>query len=292
MPDKEPDGAPHSQPEPNHPGAEQSALDVAPPQEHELRRRWVSALVLAPVALAVAGMGGWVFAAFVALAGVLMSLEWVRLFHAHLPKPPLLIIAGASAGAIFIAQSGRYENSFLLLAAAAVGLLIFSVARGHRAVLLTLGVFYVGVPGVLTIWLRNLPDTGQTYFIALLLAVWATDTGAYLMGTAFGGRKLIPQLSPSKTWAGLVGGCAIAGVMAMFIAMMTDIAPVFHLTVLGVVLGLVTQAGDIAESGLKRYVGKKDAGGLIPGHGGVMDRLDGYIFAVTFVALIVWIFKV
>ncbi len=262
------------------------------PVAQELRLRWISALVLAPLALWVAWLGGWLFASFVALAASLMAFEWTRLFDRRVSLTILAPMVLGLWATIFIAQAGYWASAFQLALVGAVLLLVVGIVTQRRAVWLAIGMAYISVPAIATIWLRNGPEDGQTYFIALLLLVWATDTGAYLMGTAFGGRKLIPSLSPSKTWAGLAGGCAIAGVIGMFIAMMTEIAPIVHLTVLGLVGGLTTQMGDIMESGLKRMVNRKDTSGLIPGHGGVMDRLDGFVFTVVVAAVIVWMFKV
>jgi phosphatidate cytidylyltransferase len=158
---------------------------------------------------------------------------------------------------------------------------------GSSALLSTMGVFYVGLPAVSLIWFRNDPLYGLSAVLLILVTVWATDTGAYFAGRMIGGPRLWPRISPNKTWSGLIGGVSAAGIAAAALAaLMTGGVPVGRAAFLGVVLGLVSQAGDLAESALKRERGVKDASGLIPGHGGFMDRVDGLVVAATVAAAI------
>jgi phosphatidate cytidylyltransferase len=133
------------------------------------------------------------------------------------------------------------------------------------------GVAYVGLPCIALTWLRADPAAGQTNILLLILVVWATDIGAYLAGRRLGGAKLAPRISPGKTWSGAAGGLFAA----IFVGFC--VAPRAALVAAG--LSIVAQAGDLLESGIKRHFGVKDSGWLIPGHGGLLDRLDGVLAA-------------
>lgn len=123
--------------------------------------------------------------------------------------------------------------------------------------------------------LALLHNDGPAWLLLVLMTVWATDTGAYFAGRAFGKRKLAPRISPNKTWAGLIGGAVGAGLFGWATAFYFEMEPIFHW--LGGPMGLIAQAGDLYESWVKRRAGVKDSGTLLPGHGGVLDRLDGLL---------------
>lgn len=155
------------------------------------------------------------------------------------------------------------------------------------------GFVYVALPCAALIWLRqmqflDMPEAGRVLVLYLFFVVWAADIGAYFTGRKLGGPKLAPAISPGKTWAGLFGGAAVAGAVGLVCASFTPYpisVPGCFFT--GVLLAFVSQAGDLFESWLKRRAGVKDSGALIPGHGGLLDRIDGLIFAAPLFALMV-----
>ena len=154
------------------------------------------------------------------------------------------------------------------------------------------GVAYVAVPSASLIWLRELqfadhPHGGAALVLYALLVVWATDIGAFFAGRRIGGPKLAPVISPNKTWAGLGGGMVAAAIAGGICANFTPYPPSWIAAMdLGVVLAVISQAGDLFESWLKRRVGAKDSGTLIPGHGGLLDRVDGLVFTLPLFALL------
>ncbi len=282
-----------------------SAPRVAEPSAASFVQRVVSALVLGPLALFAAWMGGWVLAVVVGLAAAQMLAEWHRLtgegsasgwrFLAKL----LLLACAVAACAV-----GDWWLALGLIAAA-LPVAAFTVyrrlAEGDRpagtpapvptlvaAIWAMLGMLYIGVPALALLWLRAVPDIGLLSVLWLFAVVWATDIGAYVAGRSIGGPKLAPRLSPNKTWAGLLGGLAAAGLVgAVAAAVATTVAtPMGPLVAFSVLVGLLAEIGDLVESAVKRYFGVKDAGTLIPGHGGALDRLDSLLFAAPTAAIL------
>ncbi|MDB5478779.1 MAG: hypothetical protein JWM96_1274 [Alphaproteobacteria bacterium] len=149
-----------------------------------------------------------------------------------------------------------------------------------------LGLFYLGLPAFCLIWLRQ---QGLAPILMVILAVWLTDTGAYFAGRHFGGPKLAPKISPNKTWSGLIGGMVAAALVTGLVAL------AFRLEIWGVYFGVgamlavIAQIGDLFESHMKRRAGVKDSGKIMPGHGGVLDRIDGLLSAAPCFALFVWL---
>lgn len=286
-------------------GSDGSAHRVAEPGAAPFVQRVVSALVLGPLALFAAWMGGWVLAVVVGLAAAQMLAEWHRLTG-----------EGSAAGWRFLAKllllacavaACAVSDWWLALGliAAALPIAAFTVyrrlAEGDRpagtpaplptlvaAIWAMLGMLYIGVPALALLWLRAVPDIGLLSVLWLFAVVWATDTGAYVAGRSIGGPKLAPRLSPNKTWAGLLGGLAAAGLVgAVAAAVATTVAtPMGPLVAFSVLVGLLAEIGDLVESAVKRYFGVKDAGTLIPGHGGVLDRLDSLLFAAPTAAIL------
>lgn len=252
------------------PGAEMSA---------ELKLRVAAAAVLAPAVLLLAWLGGWALALLVAAAAVVMAREWQGLI-ADSSAP---VVAAAALAAVALAMLGR---PLLALAVLALAALVLACDR-RGAVRSALGPLYVGVPCVALLWLRQQPDHGLALVIWLLLVVWATDIGAYAVGRLVGGPRLAPRISPAKTWAGLGGGmlaaAAVGGIAAIALGWTRSLAPALT----GAALAVVAQAGDLFESWLKRRRGLKDSGVLIPGHGGLLDRVDGLMTATPALALLI-----
>lgn len=248
-----------------------------------LRVRVISALVMAPVALLAVWAGGWPLALFTALAAVLMSLEWSRLAAPKRDAAPAIMIA-ALLSAILAAALGAWGWALALTVAAAGALALAGLAERSWA-WLGAGIFYAGLPCLALLWLRASPAEGLMTVLWILALVWAVDTAAYFAGRAIGGPKLAPAISPNKTWAGLGGGVAAALLVGVAAAVMTGARPI-PLALVSAALAIVEQAGDLMESAIKRHFHVKDAGHLIPGHGGLLDRVDGLIATLVAVAAI------
>lgn len=182
-----------------------------------------------------------------------------------------------------------------IVALATVGLLReFMVVSRHEdppylpwPVRLVLGLAYVLPAALSLVWLRADPAAGRANVLFVVLLVWASDVGAYLVGRLVGGPRLAPRISPGKTWSGAVGGLASAVAVGLTAAVILPGASFAWAALVGALLGLVAQAGDLMESALKRHYGVKDSGHIIPGHGGLLDRLDALLLAAPAAALVV-----
>jgi phosphatidate cytidylyltransferase len=255
-----------------------------------LRLRVLSALALVPLALLLVWWGGWGFAAFVALAVVVMGLEWAHLTGFRYGRRSGWI-AGAAVlavglGATLLIALGHAQAALAcLLAGMLLAGLVAWAAGGHPG-WTALGVGYVGLPALALLWLRGVPELGLALLVWLLVVVWTTDTAAYFAGRAIGGPRLAPAISPSKTWAGLCGGMLGAALTGALAAWLLGSGRLLLAAGLGALLALVAQLGDLFESGCKRAAGVKDSGTLIPGHGGLLDRVDGLLFAAPALALL------
>ena len=175
-----------------------------------------------------------------------------------------------------------------LVAALAAPLIVAecaSLTRG-RPLLRLLAIAYTLAALVALLWLRHQPIQGRETVVWIVLCIWATDVGAYVVGRAAGGAKLAPRISPGKTWSGLVGGMAWAAVTSAAVGYAFDLGDTFVLAGIGAGLAVVGQIGDLLESAAKRGAGVKDSGTLIPGHGGLLDRIDGLVAVLVVVALI------
>lgn len=246
--------------------------------------RIASAAVLIPAALAAAWFGGWSYLVLIAIAVALLSIEWGGM---SAPGAPTRVAAAVAAGvlvAVFVGYRGHYEwawGSIALMAAAAA-----LIARGvaQRPADAAFGVLYIAPAALCLVWLRS-THQGEWWTLMLFAATWAADIGAFAVGSALKGPKLWPRFSPNKTWSGFAGGLLAAMVAGTLMASL----PYFALNIyaaagIGLAVGLATMAGDLLESALKRRFGVKDSGDLIPGHGGLLDRVDGLMFAVVVMA--------
>lgn len=175
-----------------------------------------------------------------------------------------------------------------LVAAVAAPMMIFEwtrLTRGRPFTRLLAYCYSLGAV-VALLWLRHQPEAGRETIIWLLVCVWATDIGAYFVGRAAGGAKLAPRISPGKTWSGLIGGMASAAVLSAATGSLFGMGEALSLAVIAAALAIVAQAGDLIESAAKRSAGVKDSGRLIPGHGGLLDRVDGLIAVLVAVGLV------
>lgn len=250
----------------------------------ELALRICSALVLVPLALGAAYLGGWPFAVLWGLAAMVVLWEWNSLV-AGSDQRIVLTTGGASlALAIALVLTGHLLAAVIVLAISTLG--VASLAPAKRRTWIAAGVPYAGALGVAPIVLRSDNGEGFLAVIFLFAVVWTTDIAAYFSGRAIGGPKLMPRVSPNKTWSGAIGGTLAAVVVALALAKVTALTGLFAIAMLAVILSICAQGGDLFESFLKRRFGAKDSGHLIPGHGGLMDRLDGFVTASVVAALI------
>jgi phosphatidate cytidylyltransferase len=250
----------------------------------ELALRVCSALVLVPLALGAAYLGGWPFAVLWGLAAMVVLWEWNSLV-AGSDQRIVLTTGGASlALAIALVLTGHLLAAVIVLAISTLG--VASLAPAKRRTWIAAGVPYAGALGVAPIVVRSDNGEGFLAVIFLFAVVWTTDIAAYFAGRAIGGPKLMPRVSPNKTWSGAIGGTLAAVVVALALAKVTALTGLFAIAMLAVILSICAQGGDLFESFLKRRFGAKDSGHLIPGHGGLMDRLDGFVTASVVAALI------
>jgi phosphatidate cytidylyltransferase len=244
----------------------------------ELRLRIVSGIVLAAVVLAATWFGGLPFKLMAALIGLLVYYEWSTITGlANAATDRFSNLFGwACVGLVALEVAFRSTGTALvLLAGFAVAALVLNVVR-RRPLWLPAGIFYAGLSAVS---LAGLRENGLATILFIFAIVWATDIFAYFVGRAIGGPKLAPPISPGKTWSGAIGG-AVAGVIGgLLVAYLAGVPPYFGLGVVALVLSAGSQFGDLFESWIKRRFGVKDSSRLIPGHGGVMDRVDGLVFA-------------
>ena len=255
----------------------------APAPMRDLGQRIVSGVVLASAVLAALWAGVLPFAVVVGAVGVVVAWEWGRIVRAQGIDAILIIQAMAVVAGVLLAARGLAGLGLLLvLVAAIISALLAFGERGHMA---AFGALYAGLPAISLVWFRY-DAAGFLAVLFILLTVWATDTGAYFAGRLIGGPKLMPRVSPNKTWSGLLGGIAAGSLVGLIFAVVRPELSLAHMAIVGALLGAVSQAGDLLESALKREYGVKDASALIPGHGGFMDRVDGLNAAVVAAAIV------
>ena len=256
---------------------------ATPESTDELRQRIASGIVMAALAVGAVVLGGWPFALFWAAAALGVFWEWSAIVvsgagAARAAGIAALLIAALAAGA------GQLYTAFIALAAGMAGVAGMSTPR--RRAWSAGGVAYAGAVLLAPVVLRRDPEFGVLAILFLFAVVWTTDILGYFVGRAIGGPRLAPNISPHKTWSGACGGALgalAAGVAVVYVAGDTVLPAA---ACVAFVLSIASQAGDLFESAVKRRFGVKDASHVIPGHGGLMDRLDGFIAASSMAALI------
>lgn len=263
-----------------------AAADKTPPGS-DLKIRVISGLAMAAVALGLLWAGGLAFLTLTLVIAALVLREWCAITGALRPRMVYVLALTLLAASFGLAGAGNWPAGFLITICG--GLLIGMlglVLRQRTLRWVGPGLIYAAAPALALAWLRQQPD-GFKIVLWLMLAVVMTDTCAYFAGRRFGGPKLAPRISPKKTWSGLIGGMAGAAlsgwVLGAIFQMPLDRA--IWLAGGGAVLAVVSQLGDLGESALKRAFGVKDSGSILPGHGGIMDRVDGLVAAAALVAL-------
>lgn len=273
-------------------------------QPEMLVKRTLVSLLLLPAGLLVIAAGGWIFAGVITVLVCLAAWEYVQLFRRNGDQPAgVLIIAGAAL--LLLARAwNEFEYAPLLLSLAAFASMSWHVVAYERGrdqaasdfAITLAGIAYFGWIGGYLISLRALPD-GEWWFLLALPALWLVDSGAYMIGSRFGVHKLSKRISPRKSWEGYFGGLLTGAIGGALLALLWSIGagPDAGLTplrgaLIGVVMGLFTIFGDLGESMVKRQVGAKDSGTLLPGHGGAFDRIDSWLWAgVIGYYLVVWL---
>jgi phosphatidate cytidylyltransferase len=250
-----------------------------PKKSSDLGLRVISALVMVPIAVAAAWFGGWAFALFWGIAAVLVLWEWLALAGARAAHLALGLGGVAVVAATVLTATGRADLACAAALAGAAGALMLGpgALRGWVGG----GVLYAAALAISVVLLRADAAMGLLAIIFLFAVVWATDILAYFVGRAVGGPKLWPAVSPKKTWSGAVGGTAAAVALGVAVAWAGGAGRLAPVAAVALALSVISQFGDLMESAIKRHFGVKDASQLIPGHGGLMDRLDGFATAVA-----------
>lgn len=255
-----------------------------------LVQRLLVAILIIPVAILFAWLGGWYLA--VMLAGVLGFAAWEywHMFTKGGYQPSLIVLAGGTALLVLARQASGFEGSDLLISVFVLIAMTVQVAHQEKGLSssaidfnITLGgILYLGWLGGYLVSIRNLPE-GLWWVLLVVPAAGIADSAAYFAGRAFGKHKISKRVSPNKTWEGYIGGVIGAALGTMLLGalwhMRTPEITYIHGMVIGLVIGAITILGDLGESMLKRGMGVKDASQILPGHGGVMDRIDSWLWA-------------
>lgn len=259
-----------------------------------LRDRALSALVLGPLVLGVVWLGGWAYKALIIAAALLAAREWVRMIAPGPLGRSFLVSFGAI---LLVVTLNLVVGPATALSVAMVLTLVAGLVpgagcarvRGTDRWWAAFGIPYIGVSCVALIWLRDDALAGVVLIYFLLLSVWANDTGAFVVGRAIGGPRLAPSISPAKTWAGFWGGIALAALALGGVALALGAHMPLVAAALAAGLAVMSNVGDLFESAVKRRYNVKDSGGIIPGHGGLLDRIDGLLAAAPVLALFHWL---
>jgi phosphatidate cytidylyltransferase len=252
-----------------------------------LALRVASATVLVPAALLAAWLGGWLYLLLIAIGVALLAIEWGGMSAPRSPMRVSFAVTAAVLLAVFFSYDGHYGLAWIALAIGALAAALVARGVAERPWDAAFGVIYIAPACICLIWLRDDALDQARYWTLMLFAMtWLADIGAFAVGSVLKGPKLWPRFSPNKTWSGFFGGL----LASMLTGMSMSIFSQFHLNLaaaaaIGVLVGFATMAGDLWESAIKRRFGVKDSGDLIPGHGGLLDRVDGLMFAVVVMAL-------
>ena len=259
----------------------QASITTTGREGNNLLLRIVAALVMAPLAIAMAYVGGWLWTGLVTAAAIGLYVEWLTVIGAR--KLRLVIVGVLILLAVGWVDLGHI-NKIYLSALVALGVLAVGILSSDHRLWTAAGLGYALAASIASSAVRLDQLRGFAALMLVLLVVWATDIGGYFAGRLIGGPKLWPQVSPKKTWAGAIGGFAASlGVAAGFAAF--NFGKIIPLLLLGAVLSIASQLGDLFESAVKRRFGVKDSSHIIPGHGGLMDRLDGFVAAIVLAAV-------
>ena len=262
-----------------------------PPKKNNLVLRVISALVMLPAAIYLILTGGLPFFILINFLTILILMEWNGITTG---KPFSLVVAIQILCAILIMLQINFASPYIELAFASSVVSVIAVAYLAKVKIkwAITGFLYALLPSASFLIIN---ETGGGYVILwMMIVIWSMDTGAYFVGKSVGGPKMSPKISPNKTWSGLIGGAITAMLMSAIYMIIVEnqnvklFEDVTILLFLSGVLAILSQIGDLAESAVKRKFNIKDSGSIIPGHGGVMDRLDGILFVAPAVVLLVF----
>ncbi|MBM3487378.1 MAG: phosphatidate cytidylyltransferase [Alphaproteobacteria bacterium] len=261
---------------------------VAEPALREILLRLLSGLVLAPIALGAIYFGAPLFDLLIAVSAAIMAWEWDRICYKGQFALPGIVMAVAVVAAVVVVALGQARIVPWVLLAGTIAVYLTATADARRDPEWTaVGTLAIGLAATAMVWLRHRGDFGAGGVLWFVGVVWATDLGAYVIGRTIGGPKLAPVISPRKTWAGLLGGAACALVWGAAFSQLWTVAPAWLLGLLALALAGLAQAGDLGVSIVKRRYGVKDSSNLIPGHGGMLDRTDGFLVTAPVVVALV-----
>ena len=266
------------------------AISLPKREPRNLRLRLTSAFLLAPPVFFAVFVGDPWFEAIVVVAALAMSWEWSRICcGAKLDicgwVLTLAIIGALSA--MFLEMPGLV---FFLMASGAILLIVVNWGKGRQKTInMLLGMGLIAGFALTSLWIRDYPARGRELMIWLLFLVWLTDIGGYFFGRAIGGRKLAPKISPNKTWSGFFGGLFLASCWSGYWLTSSIHLSLVLALIAGVGISALAQLGDLSVSVVKRRYGVKDASGLIPGHGGMLDRLDGMLLTAPTLAVVLFV---
>lgn len=274
-------------------GSDESARE--PTLNEGLKARLISAVILIPISLGFVYVGGWPFALSLVFVSALMAFEWNRLVLGQENKSKItgyvLIYTALLACVLALGLAGQWAFALLLTGFTTVLVYFLAIRQRQSASWAALGVPYLFLPMLSFIWLRAGVDGayGIATIVWILLVVWGSDSGGYIVGKSLGGPKLAPRISPNKTWSGFAGGVALAMLAGLVMALWVGEGSFLTFVLISAELSAISQIGDLAESSVKRHFGVKDFSSLIPGHGGVFDRFDGLLFVLMAAGLLqVW----
>lgn len=256
----------------------------APSLSADLKRRVPSAVALGLLALGATWYGGFPFLLFWTLAALIVWYEWATVVKAE-PRTPILAFGALTIVVAAILLSLKFPIVALLAIVIGAGV-VFVMTQGDARNWSGGGLFYAALAAIPIILLRDDPKFGFFAAIWIYAVVWLTDIAAYFCGKFIGGKKLAPSISPSKTWSGAIGGTLFGVLGGAMVATLANARFALMHIVIALAVSVFSQAGDIFESSVKRKFGTKDSSKLLPGHGGVMDRLDAFIAACALALLI------
>lgn len=258
-----------------------------------LKQRVLSALIFVPLFLGIALLGRVIFDIFLGLILAFAGHEYAGMLKSNGHQVSLILVIGSIITIVLLRMFSNASIELLVLPAILAVFGLFALWKyehgDHQAfesmVFQLFGVFYIGVLGAYGITLNHIGANGNLWVLVSIALVWLVDAGAYLLGTRFGKRLVLPQLSPKKTWEGFIGGILVGLISGFLIGLILngvipELGP-WKGALLGLIMGLVAFFGDALMSLLKRTMGTKDTGKLLPGHGGVLDRLDSMLWAMV-----------
>jgi phosphatidate cytidylyltransferase len=260
-------------------------------REARFSRDWITrplyGLILAAIAVEANLAGPEYFAAFIAVGAALAAREWHRMVGRDRALPEVIVSAVSMLAALAVMVLRPHDwFAWAIVGAGALAVALLAALRGDHLLWQGAGVIYIGVPALSLVACRAIPPNGATIMFGIFLIVWATDTGALVAGNLLKGPKLAPVLSPNKTWSGTLGGVAAAAIVeAIYVVWLGGVA--WKAALYGAALAVVAHAGDLIESFVKRRFHRKDSGTIIPGHGGVLDRIDSMLAAALGLAVLV-----